>query len=73
MCHSRTYIYQDLAEDVDDQVLSAVQIVEGSVFPQSIAGSKQHCTERVQSDQLKAFVVTDRGCQGVFILVWQRR
>jgi len=65
MCHSRTYVYQDLAEDENDQVLSAVQIVEGSVFPQSIAGRKQHCTERVQSDQLEAFVVTDRECQEV--------
>ena len=73
MCHSRAYVYADLAEDVDDQVLVAVQIVEGSVFPQSIAGSKKHCTERVQSNQLEGFVVTDHGVLGGLILVSQGR
>lgn len=30
--HLRGYIYEDLTEDKTNQILSAVQIVEGSVF-----------------------------------------
>lgn len=63
MCYSRAYVYQTYAENVYDQVLSVVQIVEGSVLPQSIADSKQRCTEGVQSHQLEAFEATDCACQ----------
>ncbi len=33
MHHLRADVYEDLAQDVDDQVLRAIQVVEGSVFP----------------------------------------
>lgn len=61
MCHSRADEYEDLTEDVYYQVQSAtrIQIVEGSVFPQCVAGSEQHCTERVQPDQFKGLVTTN--------------
>ncbi len=60
---SRAYVYENLAEHEDDQVVRAVQIVEGSVFPQSIAGSKQHRADRVQSDELEAVVTAGLGRQ----------
>lgn len=63
MCHSRAYENEDLAEDVDDQVLGTVQIVEGRVLPQSITGCEQYCAERMQSNQLETSVVADDGSQ----------
>lgn len=32
-CILRAYIYENLADNVDDEVLGCVQVVEGSVFP----------------------------------------
>lgn len=61
----RADVYQDLADDVDDQVLGVVQVVEGSILPKSIACGEGYRCNRVQSDQLPGFVVTDRLCQGI--------
>lgn len=63
MCHSRAYVYKHLAEDIDDQICSTVDIVEGSIFPQGIADSEHHRTERVQPDHLEAFVSTGPGSE----------
>jgi hypothetical protein len=50
----RAYEYEDLTEDVDDQAIRVIDIVEGCNLPQSIAGGKQHCAQRVESNQLEA-------------------
>ena len=57
--NSRAYVDEDLAQNVDEQVFTAVEIVEGSVFSHRIAGGKQDCTEWVQSNELEAFVKTE--------------
>jgi hypothetical protein len=36
----RAHIYADLADDIDDQILVAVYVVEGAIFPKNITHSE---------------------------------
>lgn len=56
--HLRAYEYENLTQDEHYQVLRAVDVIEGSNLPQDVAGSKQHCAQGVQPDQLEAVVMT---------------
>ena len=53
-----------MAEDVDDEVSGGVEVVEGGVFAEGVAGGEEDCAEGVEAEEGEGVVTADGGLVG---------